>query len=235
MRPNLSCKNPVEVAEKNGQRKLFIVLSRHLFEEDIVRKREKLEAAKAQDRAAEHRRKLELKMAANAEAAGSTPGEGNYKVTHLSLEESQSMAALAYDKAQRDAAEALRRKADEREKQAALLRALEEKHGKWKRTGRRRWKFDQQGGMTAEAEEGDRTLALADKLFEEITVGPREMALAERWRAKTGLSKRDPLPEIKVIPNAPPPPRAAKRTQAKLPTMITFKKSEWQSFPGAKP
>lgn len=230
--PNLTCKNPVEVAEKSSK-KLFVILSKAAFIEETARKVEKLERDKAQARAAEHRRKLELRMAEHAASAGTGTGEAKYKLATLSLESSQEMARAAYERAAVDAAEKIRRKDEERVKQQALLKNLEEKHGRWTKVAKARWRFTQER-ISAEDEEGGRALALGETLFKEITLGPREQKLKARWREKTGLQKRDALPPIDVHDaKIKKVPKVRNKGKSK-PAMIPITRSEWLSFPGVK-
>ena len=58
MRPNLTCKNPIEVATENNHKKLIVLLVKRAEEEEIERKRAEHARAEAQKRAAEHRRKV---------------------------------------------------------------------------------------------------------------------------------------------------------------------------------
>ena len=234
VRPNLRCKNPIEVAMANNHKALLVVLNRASMAEEIERKRQKLEKDKAQARAAEHRRQLELKMAENAESAGGLGQE--LKLDKLTLEESQAMVRMAYAKAQKDAAEATKRKDAERVRQAALLKAREEMMGKWAKVGKRQWRFEH--GDSAEDQEAARTMDLSESLYEEITSGPKDTKLKLRWRDKTGLQRRDPLPPLNtLIPATIKPPQApgGRGRLKESDAMGKFPKSEWLYLPGLKP
>jgi hypothetical protein len=234
VRPNLHCKNPCDVALANNHKALLVLLNRTSLAEEIERKRAKIETDKAQARAAEHRRRLELTMAENAEASG---GLGpKLKLDKLTLEESQAMARGAYAKALRDAAEASRRKDNERAKQAEALKEQEVKLGKWAKVGKRLWRFEPGGSV--EDEEAARTLGLAESLYSDITNGPREQQLKLRWREKTGLQRREPLPPLPTLQPAATKPTEAPRGRGRLDEtqdVGTFHKSEWLTFPGLKP
>lgn len=241
VRPNLTCKNPVDIARKNNQTKLEIILSKKLMKEEQEKNREKIEREKAMDRAREHRRKLAMKMAENALKSGTLGPK--YKMDKLTLEETQAMARAAYDKSAADAVEASKRKDAERIKQLELLKEMESKYGVWQRVGKGRYRFLQQGN--ANDEESNRTMALAQSLYDEITFGPRERKLRVRWREKTGLQKRDPLPNIfnksldesrQNTPEQRKKSTTSSRTGGGRNTTehgIT-ERSEWLTFPGVK-
>lgn len=236
VRPNLSCKNPVDVAKKNSNQKLEFILQRKLDEEELELKRKKLERDKSALRAAEHRRKLALLMDENAKEIGGVTGP-KYKLNKLSAEESAKMAQRAYEKAQEDAIEAQRRKDDERTKQQALLKAQEHRAGVWRRVGKMRYRFMQQG--TADDEEETRTMALGQSLYDEITLGPRERKLRLRWREKTGLQKRDALPALQTIPDATVKKSSSSKQRIKpfqrgeTQKLEPIKRTQWMSYPGA--
>eukprot|EP00615_Pteridomonas_danica_P015922 CAMPEP_0114379504 /NCGR_PEP_ID=MMETSP0102-20121206/2276_1 /TAXON_ID=38822 ORGANISM="Pteridomonas danica, Strain PT" /NCGR_SAMPLE_ID=MMETSP0102 /ASSEMBLY_ACC=CAM_ASM_000212 /LENGTH=461 /DNA_ID=CAMNT_0001534573 /DNA_START=11 /DNA_END=1393 /DNA_ORIENTATION=- len=244
VRPNLTCKNPVDIARKNNQTKLEVLLSKQLMKEEQEKKREKLEREKALERAKEHRRLLAIKMAENSKLSGKIGPK--YKIDKLTLEESQAMARAAYDKSAADAIESSKRKDAERLKQIELLKQMESKYGIWQRVGKGKYRFLQQGSENDE--ETNRTMALAQSLYDEITFGPRERKLRVRWREKTGLQKRDPLPPIfnqNDDGDDRKPPKSIKQNQKKLmpssssstasrpPGAIEpSERSEWLSFPG---
>jgi len=235
VRPNQKCKNPIEVAKAVNNRKLEFILQRKLDEEQLELKRKKLEREKSALRAAEHRRKMILLMEDNAKELGGVSGP-KYKLDKFSPEESAAMARRAYEKAAEDAVEAQRRKDDERVKQLELLKAQEHKAGVWKRLGKMRYRFLQQG--TADDEEETRTMALGQNLYDEITFGPKEKKLRLRWREKTGLQKRQALPPLQTLPDSAPKKHSVK-PQAKpfqhgdAHKLKPIHRSSWMSYPGA--
>jgi hypothetical protein len=236
VRPNLSCKDPVDVAKKNGNRKLEFILQRKYDVVELEAKQKKLEREKAALRAAEHRRKMSLFMEENAKQLGGVSGP-KYKLNKLSADESADMARKAYEKAQEDAVEAQRRKDDERANQLELLKTKEQRAGVWNKVGKMRYRFTQQG--TADDEEENRTMALGQNLYDEITFGPREKKLRLRWREKTGLQKRDPLPALPTIPAAPAKKNTSTAAKPKpfqhgdAKKLQPIKRSQWMSYPGA--
>ena len=48
VRPNLTCKNPCDIARENNNKKLLVLLSKKALEEEIARKQKKLDRDKAQ-------------------------------------------------------------------------------------------------------------------------------------------------------------------------------------------
>jgi hypothetical protein len=233
VRPNNSCKNPIDVARMNNNRKLEFILQRKCDEEEFEMKRRKVEREKAALRAAEHRRKMALLMEENAKTLGGISGP-KYKLNKLTTEESAALARRAYEKAQEDAVEAGRRKDDERMKQLELLQAQEHRAGTWRRVDKMRFRFIQ---GTVEDEEETRTMALGQSLYDEITLGPRERKIKVRWREKTGLQKRDALPALTPAPSAfkKPSKSGSKLVQRgdKPHQLDPIRKTAWMSFPGA--
>lgn len=230
VRPNQACKNPVEVAKENGNRKLELLLMRKLLEEEQEKKRQKIERDKALARAAEHRRKLALKMEENAKELGGTGPK--YKLSKLTAEETMAMARTAYEQAAKDQAAAQKRADEERGRQQDALKNKETKFGTWKRVGKMQYRFTPQG--SADQEEETRTMVLAASLYEEITFGPREKKLRERWRDKTGVQKREPLPRLQAM-EAP----VRRRDKFGNPAPVLEynergqpRRREWLTFPG---
>jgi hypothetical protein len=136
--------------------------------------------------------------------------------------------------AQRDAAAAVARKDEQHQKQVAMLKDMESKVGIWIRVGKYRWVFHREGHQGNE--ENTRTVNLASNLYDEITHGPREKKLRIRWRDKTGISKRTPLPKLQMSEekHASEKDASARQKPAAQESWVSYgeHRSKWLTYPG---
>ena len=99
VRPNMTCVDPISADAVQASRPLLKLLTKHKQLEAYRREEQERERRISQERAAEHRRQLALKLAQkrNNSIAG---GQGAFQLQHLSTEDAAAHARVAYEKVQ---------------------------------------------------------------------------------------------------------------------------------------